>query len=757
MFLPSRLYAQAFVLLSSFLIHPLTTPHAAAQAAAVTGHVLDPAGRPVANATVTAETGAAAALVVSSDARGGFEVPVAAGPIRLRASAPGLASADELVLPAGQSGPVTLRLRLVALDEHLVVTATQVASPLSRLPDSTTVLSGDTLEARQQFGASQALRSVPGLTVQQTGGPGAQTSLFMRGGESDYTLVLIDGIRANALGGGIDLSQVPLADVERVEVVRGPQSALYGGDAIGGVVQIITRVGGRPSGQALGELGSRSMRRGAASTIGELGGFRWQAGGDHFEEAGFTGLASNGEAVTNDDARISQGALTLGWRAAAGVDLQGHLRYVDTDRGTPGAVGADPAGRFSGVARTARNLTARWTGGARVVQPWFGVNSRVRQRTEVDVADLDLTARSAFPSEGETRRTHLRTQTDIAAGAALGLTGGVEWIGERGSSTFITANGVPTPLERSMLGVFGEARWSPLARLSMSAGARVERIRRDAYPGDPAAFTPRPDFPTDTVVSVNPKLTASWMVAGDPTTTRRWTRLHGAAGTGIRPPDAFEMAFTDNSGLAPERSRSLDVGVAQVLAGGAVQVDVTAFANEYDDLIVAVGRTFSGASRWRTDNISNARARGLETSAAWRPVANLSLAGAYTWLSTEILAVDGSPAAPPPYRVGDRLLRRPRHQGSLDATWTRGRTGAFAQLLWRGQTLDAEPAFGPTGGLYDNPGYTLANGGLSLRIVPGVTITGRVLNLLGRRYEEVLGFPAPGRTAYVGVRLATSR
>jgi outer membrane receptor protein involved in Fe transport len=162
-------------------------------------------------------------------------------------------------------------------------------------------------------------------------------------------------------------------------------------------------------------------------------------------------------------------------------------------------------------------------------------------------------------------------------------------------------------------------------------------------------------------------------------------------------------------------------------------------------------------SRWRTDNISNARARGAELSAAWRPAAGWALQAAYTFLATGILAVDGSPDAPPPYSVGDRLLRRPRHQGSIDATWSRPRAGAFAQVLVRGRTLDAEPAFGPTGGLYDNPGHTVANAGASLRVARGVTVQGRILNLFDARYEEVFGFPAPRRTAYVGVRIAAGR
>jgi outer membrane cobalamin receptor len=755
-----RSYARAFLAAGASLILSVSAANAES-GGRIIGHVLDPDGAPVPRATIVVDGPLAAPRTYYSDADGAFEVATgAAGRFRIGASAPGLGGPTvEVTVTAGQAVTVDLKLRLTALEERLVVTAAQVDQPSSGVPDSATLLTGETIEARQQFTIGQALRSVPGLTVQQSGGPGTLTSLFLRGGESDYTLVLVDGIRANAFGGGVDLSQVPLADVERVEVVRGPQSALYGADALGGVVHVITRAGGAPRVQGLLESGSRAMWRTAASTTGEANGWRWQAGGDHFQEDGYTGTASNGETVSNDDARTSQGAVTMGWRGqASGADVQGTARYVDTNRGTPGPFGSDPAGRFAGVDRTSRNLTRRWSGGTRWIQPWSGGSSAARQRTELDFADYDLIARSSFPSEGETRRIHARSQTDVTASGTLGFTGGVEWLGERGASTFITAGDLgAVPVERSVLGVFGEARWAPADRVSLTGGVRGERIHRDAFPGDPTAFTPRPDFPADTVISVNPKVAGAWTAIGDPAAARGWTRVHGAFGTGIRPPDAFEIAFTDNPGLSPERSRSAEAGVTQTWAGGAITVDATAFVNGYDDLIISVGRSFAGVSRWRTDNISNARARGLETSAAWRPRVEFGIQATYTWLATEILAVDGAAEAPPPYAVGDRLLRRPDHQGSVDATWSHPRGSAFAQLLWRGESLDAEPAFGPTGGLYDNPGYAVAHLGGSFRITRGIAAQARVMNLFATRYEEVLGYPAPGRTFYAGVRLAASR
>jgi outer membrane receptor protein involved in Fe transport len=332
------------------------------------------------------------------------------------------------------------------------------------------------------------------------------------------------------------------------------------------------------------------------------------------------------------------------------------------------------------------------------------------------------------------------------------MSGGIEWLGERGGSTFITSGpaSTPTPVERGVLGVFGEARWNANDRATVSAGIRGEHITREALPGDPLAFQPRPAFPEETIDSVNPKVAASYLLVGD-------TRLRGSFGTGIRPPDAFEIAFTDNSGLKPERSKSGEVGVSQIVAKGAAQIDATAFFNSYTDLIISVGRSFSGVSRWRTDNISNARARGAELSAAFRLNTAFSVRANYTYLDSEILAVNGSSSAQTPYSVGDQLLRRPRHSGALDASWTQNGVSAFLQFQARGETLDAEPAFGPTGGLYANPGHTVVNLGGSWRPVKSLEVFVRALNLFDRGYEEVLGYPAPGRTAYVGARFAVGR
>ena len=726
------------------------------QAAPVGGRVTGPDGRPVSGAIVVVSGTSAAPVTLTTGADGRFAADVPEGMVDIRAFAPGM-DGDLRRVSAGRTD-LELPLALKAVAETLTVTAAPVDTPLSLRGDSVSVLTADDLATRQMRTLGDALRLVPGLTVARSGGPGMVTSVFPRGGESDFTLVLVDGVRANAFGGGLDLSQVPVAGAARIEVVRGPQSALYGSDAIGGVVQIVTSHGDATAADGFAEAGGREARNGALSL--RTGGRGWTGGvsWSHQQDAGFTGRApADGAAVSNDDSTLRQLGVRLAWRGAAGTEAVATLDYLDSDRGAPGAYGSNPAGNFFGVDRVSRSLTWRRTAGMVVTQPLGGAASRVRLRAEADASDFDLEFRSDFGSRGNTRRRHGRLQVDAAATPSLGLSAGIDGLTESGRSTYITAGGAEVPVQRAAVAGFAEARWQPLARAAITAGMRAERITRDALAAEPLAFSPRPAFDADTVVAVNPKVTAAWTLAESSAPRGASTRLHASAGTGIRPPDAFEIAFTDNDGLAPERSTSVDAGVVQTFAGGAVQLDATAFLNRYDDLIISVGR-LNASSRYQTDNIANARARGVETALAWRPSAAVAVRGHYTWLDTEVLAVDGAAAqAPPPFTVGDPLLRRPRHQGGLDLTVGTARLQAFATATLRGRTLDVEPNFGASGGLFTNDGYRLLTVGGAWTLGGGLSVHARVANLLGAAYEEVFGYPALGRTLYAGLRLAARR
>jgi outer membrane receptor protein involved in Fe transport len=331
---------------------------------------------------------------------------------------------------------------------------------------------------------------------------------------------------------------------------------------------------------------------------------------------------------------------------------------------------------------------------------------------------------------------------------------------ESAGSTFITEAGTTEiPVERTLTGFFVEGRAFLIPNVNLTAGVRVERISRDALPGDPDAFVPRPDFPEETIVSVNPKVAASWSFNRDHGDS---TKIRGSAGTGIRPPDAFDIAFTDNPELEPERSRSFDVGIDHMMFRGNLVLESTAFFNNYDDLIVAVG-PFNGSSQFRTDNISNARSRGLEIAGTVRTFVNLpasawlQVRAGYTLLDTEILAVDRDTDAPPPFTPGDALLRRPKHQFSLDLTLNAGRLSGFLHGGGRSSVRDVEPSLGTFGGIFETAGYSVGNAGATWKLIESISIFGRVNNLFNRDYEEVFGFPALPRGAFAGVRVAAGR
>ena len=732
----------------------------AAAAATISGHVTDPDGRPTLGTRVVAAGQLGIVREAITDERGRFHLAdLDAGRYELHALRDGFRT-DPLVveLAPTDAREVSIALRLSAVAESIVVTAAQVDQPRSRTTDSVTIIGSDELRTRQVETVSDALRGVAGLTVTQSGGRGGIAALFPRGGESNFTLVLIDGVRVNSFGGGFDFAHLPIAEVERIEIVRGPQSAIHGSDAIGTVVHVVTRQGGAIGTEATIEGGGFGTTRIAVATAGSTKGWSWGTAVERLSSDGFRGLApATGERVSNDDYRRTDLSASAAWRHPRGSGLRTHFRIGTHDRGFPGPFGSNPAGFFAGVDRVSRGTDDTRSATVSLTHPW---TSAVQQRVDFSVFDLDSEFASPFGvSESGTRRFDFRAQTDAAWPHGISATVGVEIQRERAHSSFIRdADAQITPVRRQVIGSFGEARLAVADRLFLTGGLRIEHIKRETLEADPLAFQPRPFFASDVVVSANPKLSAAFFVQPPDRRERAWTRLRVGAGTGIRPPGAFEIAFTDNPNLKPERSRSLDAGVEQAVLSGALIVELTAFANRYDDLIVAVGRAAQDTSHFRTDNISNARSRGVELSGAWRTRWGLEGRATYTWMTAEIMALDRvAGVAPPPFEVGDVLLRRPRHQGSLDMAYSGPRFTSFLRVGARGRILDVEPSFGTFGGLFHSPGYSVVDTGGAFVVRPGIELTFRIQNLFDRAYEETLGYPALGRSAIVGMRLAHRR
>jgi outer membrane receptor protein involved in Fe transport len=459
------------------------------------------------------------------------------------------------------------------------------------------------------------------------------------------------------------------------------------------------------------------------------------------------------EIVVNDDYERRGGALSAGLRSGSAW-VRADVRHSADERGFPGPFGSNPAGNYGGIDVESRGENERTLAAISTSLP---VSSRIRGQAHIAFNRIESDFRSPFgASEGLSRRWVGRVQTDVSAGRGVDVSTGIEIQRERAGSSFITGTAFQAiPVERATAGYFAEARLNSHDRVFATAGVRIEHIHRERL--EPSGA--RPELNEDDVVSANPRLSGAWIVRGG---ASAFTKVRGAAGSGIRPPDGFELAFTDNPALRPERSVSAEAGIDQAFAGGLGLLEATIFLNQYDDLIVFVG-SFSGSSRYRTDNISNARARGLELAvtmrrriAGARPI-DLSGRVGYTRLATEVLAVDQDDAAPPPFVVGQPLLRRPKHQFFVDATLTSGRVTAFLRGGGRSSALDVEPSFGTSGGLFDAEGFHVWNTGASWRFSRFAEVFARVENLFDRSYEEAFGFPALGRRATAGLRIAAGR
>ena len=452
----------AFVRSAFFFILALTTSAYAAFAGPVTGRVVDPDGRPAPGATVLLVQGSSIVASAVSDGSGQFALAAPAeGRFELRVALEGFRAEPVTINGDKETHEVgTITLAVSAISESMLVSASQTDIPLTTTSSSVTVITGEQLEAHQVESLGDALRIVPGLWVAASGGRGAITSVFPRGGESDYSLVLIDGVQANAFGGGYDFAHEPIANIDRIEIVRGPQSALYGSNAIGSVIRVVTKRGGPPSVGGSVEGGSFGTSRLTASTAGGLDAWQWGLAAERLATDGMNGeVAPVGETVENDDYERHGVAGGVGWAPRPGTGVRADVHYLRDERGFPGPFGSNPGGFFSGIDTVARGEDERWLTSISGAAP---LSSSVRVQAQVAQSRIDDVFESSFGSSTSfSRRTNVRGQVDLRASSDLEGSAGAEYQRERAGSTFITdSSSHEVPVERSLTGVFAEARWN---------------------------------------------------------------------------------------------------------------------------------------------------------------------------------------------------------------------------------------------------------------------------------------------------------
>jgi outer membrane receptor protein involved in Fe transport len=708
------------------------------QDAAISGTVFDPAGKAVPGARVTLLYAMAQLETRDTNARGQYHFPgLRAGKYQILATISGFDQLPlDVDLAAGEKRLSDLHLKLSAQRDLVVVSAAPGGALTSQIASSVSVVSADEIDERGAQVALDVLRGLPGTEINQSGGRGTLTSAFIRGGDSDYNLVMIDGIELNDFGGGFDLSPLPAEGVEQIEVIRGPESALYGSNAMAGVINLETIHGdGPPHFSFLGEAGSLYTWRVATTGAGLNKGFSWAYS--------LSRLQTRGQ-IQNDGYRDQSSTVSLGYsrspRRKFNVNFFGYNGVV----GLPGPWGSDPDGLFPGRDPATHQNQNLFGYQAQEVEQF---SSRFQQVTTVSVSTDRITFFS--PTEGNSFTNNLRvvanTRSEIAISSRDTLVAGFEYDRDQYKNLFVEGtNDLPFLLGRNSYAFFAENRWTPSDRWFINLGVRVDDIQTDSVPVN--VDEGQPGIPANTLAKVTPRISAAYVARqGDGDGFFGGTRLHASFGTGFRAPDGFELAFTNNPALKPEESISYDAGLEQRMAHDRAILDVTYFYNKFKDQIVSTGDL---PTNFDSENIGKSRAYGLETTIRIHPSQSLDFSGSYTWMNTAILALDGFTEPVDPFSVGEPLLRRPRNAAGFNATWTRKRLMLNLNGTIRGAVLDVEPNDGTFACelmlpcLFRDHGYELLNAGFAYRLPKGVEVYGRLNNFLNQRYEEAFGFPS---------------
>ncbi len=705
--------------------HPEASAEGKATTISLYGTLADPSGAAVAGAHLTLHSDSQSA-VTTSDSAGQFRWDnLQAGHYRLRVTHPMFELLERDVLLSESSPLVELRLtlRLEPLSQSVVVTADRLPTPTEAVSAPTTVISGEKLLERETLFVADALAETPGLAFTRTGGRGGQTTVFLRGGNSNFAKVLVDGVTINNPGGFIDLGTLTRDNIEKIEVVRAPESALFGSDAISGVIQVFTRRGAssQPRLELEAEGGKFALARGGANLSGLAGRLDYSIAASRIETEG---------QEPNSGFRDTALSANFGYRFSSDNQLRLTLRDSDGRVGVPGQTLLAPPNLTQFAAN--RQFSAGLSWDFRTGENW----QHHLAGTEANLRRLNADPDGFFPFRALDRinRVGFEYQTNYFLKGDT-ITFGYQFEDENAFLSDFHA-------KRLNHGVYVQNRWQPVARLTITAGARLEV--NDSYG---TRGVPRVGI-------------AYALRQGSARGDEFWggTRIRFYYGLGIQEPDLLtsfgqDPCFPGNPNLRPERSRTFNVGVQQQVASGKYTVELDYFDNRFLDLIsfgalpAPPGCEFGAGTFFNTDR---SRALGGELVLRGRPNGWLSLEGHYSYLDSLVQEAN-SPFLDPQQQAGNRLLRRPLHSGAL-----------FLNATFRGMNWNLAGRFvGPRTdddfrflGIRRNPGYARWDLGLSYRLGRGTTLFSRLENLFDKKYQDVVGYPALRRNYRAGIRWA---
>ncbi|HYR29190.1 MAG TPA: TonB-dependent receptor [Thermoanaerobaculia bacterium] len=586
-----------------------------------------------------------------------------------------------------------------AVSAEIVVTASAIPERVDETPATATVFTREEIEAREARDVADVLREVPGVTVNRTGSMGKATSLFIRGGSSKQALVLWNGIEVNyPYHSGYNFGQLSTAGVEKIEVVRGPFSALYGSEAVSGVVNVLTERDHNGGTLDL-SVGERGLFSGAISGGVAFDDWSLHAAAERRQDSGFNpnddfkGSSLIGGATFNVTPQLSLGLLARHSVYDLGIPFNANAS------GT--AFEPSPSRREEGV-ETQLAVPIHFNSGR--ISYEFRLSESRRDEIFDDPA-------GTFGPEHTVNESRVRT----ARGTVRGTTpAGTITVGGEYEESLVdheSAFALIDSRDRTSHAAFVEDR------LSIPAGAASIEV---------AAGLRLDDF--DTFGSqLSPRLAVAWVRSGH--------KLRAAYGEGFRAPGIGELytPFYGNPELEAEQSRTIEAGYERWFADGNGTASVTLFDSQYDDLIF-----FSSAFRY--ENINAASARGVEL-AARRRFGAFTAGASYTWLDAE------------DEETGEELLRRPRHSGSATLGYDAGFGSALVVLTHTGSRNDVTDLL--PYGTVRNKAFTMADivfhyhrGGLRPFL--------KIENVTAERYQEAFGYDSPGRRVVVGMRYGIS-
>lgn len=581
--------------------------------------------------------------------------------------------------------------------DELIVTATRLPSAAGDIPGVRVVDEAD-IEARQATFAIDVLETVPGVSVFRNGGAGGVTSIRLRGTESDKALIVIDGVPVNDPSlpdGGYDLSVLDVADVERIEVLAGPQGSIWGSDAIGGVVAFTTRE--LDGWRAQAEFGSHDTLRGAAAF-----GVAREDQAFGVSLAGFSTDGISAVAAGTEDDGFDLWTVTANGRQRLGpVEVDGRIRYAASE------VEQDGYDDFFVFNDTdAWYETQSWSGFVRGKAKAFGLTHSV----SLSAYDISRESHSLFSSSFDADRRVWRWEVEGGKPAdPLAFVVGAE----REDISAVLSEG---EADQGATSVFGVLRWRPIERLTLNGSLRHDNP--DEYDGETTA-----------------RVSAAYDLGFGFTASAAW-------GQGFKTPTISHTVcdFCDppgpSTGLTPERAEGWDVRLAWEAEDGRFAADVTGYRLAVRDQIAYFFNPSDFSSRYV--NLERTLTKGLEAEAKAQLTDSLDLRATYAWTD----AIDAV--------TGLELYRAPEHSGSVSVGWTHGPAQALLTVRAEGDQADIDPALFARA---TRDGFVTADLAGSYEIADGVEITGRVENLNDEDFQEVLGYGEPGRTAYVGLRI----